>query len=266
MSKETFSEKISHLMYQKIKAVESLSPRVFFEKDANFEVALCLAYMTLSKEKIIKKEIKNTDRLGRLSQMIDTSEIDKVFQAGFASEMPVITYAKENNNLWILDNIRDSIMHGSFDIDEDKKCFLINNKQFDRELIAEIPFSWFIAYAKNDILSKKVLDKYTVSQFYYNKQKRGLKHLFTKKEVINNILYKINITGNKFNVKEVSDRIKELFDLYSMTEIDDDSIEKYRQRINREKIKYNEKYLVSFYIASEKVKEQIEKEYPGISV
>jgi len=65
MSKETFSEKISHLMYQKIKAVESLNPRVFFEKDANFEVALCLAYMTLSKEKIIKKEMKNSDRMGR---------------------------------------------------------------------------------------------------------------------------------------------------------------------------------------------------------
>ena len=35
-----------------------------------------------------------------------------------------ILYAKENNNLWILDNIRDSIMHGVFDIDEKRKCFL----------------------------------------------------------------------------------------------------------------------------------------------
>ena len=56
------------------------------------------------------------------------AEIDKVFKPGFAKEMPKITYARENNNLWILDNIRDSIMHGACDIDEERKCFIINNR------------------------------------------------------------------------------------------------------------------------------------------
>ena len=35
--------------------------------------------MTLSKEIIIKKEMKNRDRMGRLTQYVDDTEIDKLF-------------------------------------------------------------------------------------------------------------------------------------------------------------------------------------------
>ena len=73
----------------------------FFSNDENFILALCLSYMTLSKEKIIDKDMKNKDRMARLTQMVDTSEINKVFTPGFEEEMPTITYAKEHNNLWI---------------------------------------------------------------------------------------------------------------------------------------------------------------------
>ena len=112
MSKENFSQKVSELMQKKIFA-------------------------------LIVKDPKVKNRMDRLSYMVDLTEIDKVFTPGFSKEMPVIKYARENNNLWILDNIRDSIMHGSFDIDEERKCFLLNNTQHDRELIAEVPFSWW---------------------------------------------------------------------------------------------------------------------------
>lgn len=266
MSKETFSQKISESIQRKIEAIEIMNIDDFLEPDENFEIALCLSYMTLSKEKIIAKDIKNQNRLDRLSQMVNSSEINKVFQNGFAKEMPLISYAKENNNLWILDNIRDSIMHGAFDIDDKRKCFLINNNQYDRELIAEIPFSWFIAYAKNDILSEKVLDNYTVRGFYYNRYKKGKNTFYTNKELINNILYCVNIKGNKFNIRNIERRTKELFEIYSKQDINNDLIQKYKDKINNEKIKYNEKYLVSFYIASEKVKEVLEKEFVGCDV
>ena len=266
MSKEIFGKKISESMYKKIKAIEKNDVKEFLEKDENFEIALCLSYMTLSKEKIIAKDMKNNNRMERLTKMVDTSEIDKVFQTDFAKEMPKIIYAKENNNLWILDNIRDSIMHGTFDIDEERKCFLINNKQYDRELNAEVPFSWFVEYARNDILSKKKLERYTVKGFYYNKYKTNKKNLITNKELINNILYRVDIEGNQFNVKDIENRVNELFDIYSKEEIPDESIEKYRSQSTKEKVKYNERYLVSFYIASEKIKECIEKEFPGVNV
>lgn len=266
MSKESFSKNVNELMYLKFKSLQHEYLDYFFKKEGNFELILCLVYMTLSKEKIIKKDLKNTNRIERLSQMVDTSEIDKVFEENFADEMPEIYFAQEMNNLWILDNIRDSIMHGAFDVDEEKECFIINNAQHDRQLKAKIPFSWFIAYAKNDILSKKVADKYTINHYYYNNGKKYKRDLSTDKEVINNILYKVNIIGNKFNVKDIEKRIVELFDFYSDDNINKDLIEIYRNKINSEPIKYNEKYLVSFYIAQEKVKEQIEKEFDGVNV
>lgn len=266
MSKELFSKKISETMYKKIKAIEYLDLKTLLEKDEDFEIAICLAYMSLSKEKIIEKDIKNDDRLARLTQKVDTIEIDKVFQTGFAKEMPKIIYARENNNLWILDNIRDSIMHGAFDIDEERKIFIINNTQHNRELNAEIPFSWFIAYAKNDLLSKKISNNYTIKNYYYNKAKKNQKNFYTHKELVSNILYRVNIYGNNFNIMDIESRINELFMLYSNDEISDEMVEKCKSQIDNEKIKYNEKYLASFYIAKQKVIDIINKEFPDVTI
>ena len=180
--------------------------------------------------------------------------------------MPRIIFAKENNNLWILDNIRDSIMHGACDIDEERKCFIINNNQYNRELIAEIPFSWFIEYAKNDILSKKLADNHTIKSYYYNKDKKNLKKLDTRKELVNNILYRVNISGNKFNINTIEKRVTELFNLYSKDDITNETIKEYQNKIPHGKIKYNEKYLISFHIAKQKVIDDIQKEFPDVTL
>ena len=210
MSKVTYSKKISESLCHKIATISNINLEYLLKKDEIFEIAICVAYLTLSKEKIIKKDIKNQDRLGRLTKKVDKEEIDKVFEAGFAKEMPTIIYSRETDNIWKLDNIRDSIMHGAFEIDEDNKCFIINNNQHDREFVASIPFSWFIAYAKNDILSKRQSCSYTIKGFYYNKYKKDKYNLTTHKELLSNILYKVNIYGNTFNVKDIENKIKTL--------------------------------------------------------
>jgi hypothetical protein len=266
MSKVSFSKKISETMDKKMHAIDSYDLKTLMEKDDDFEVAMCIAYMTLSKEKIIDKDIKNTDRLGRLTEKVDTSEIDKVFKVGFAPEMPRIMFAKENNNTWILDNIRDSIMHGVCDIDEERKCFIINNTQFDRELKAEVPFSWFISYAKNDILSKKVANYYTIRGFYYNNAKKNNTYFDTRTELINNIIYHVNISGNRFNVKRIENRVHELFDLFSKEELTGEDKVKYLSYIGNERNRYNDRYLLSFYKAREKVMDILSKEYPGLNI
>ena len=204
MSKENFSKNICEIMEQKIEAIKKYDLKKITEQNEFFEVALCIAQLALSKEKIIEKDIKNNDRIGRLTQKVDTKEIDKVFESGFAKEMPIISSSRENNNIWILDNIRDSIMHGAFDIDEENKKIKIKNNQYNRELEAEIPFSWFVEYAKNDILSQKLACKYTVRGFYYNKNKKEKKYLETKRELWSNILYRVNIYGNNFNINHRS--------------------------------------------------------------
>ena len=189
MSKEIFSEKISELMNNKMQALKNFNPNIIFSNEEYFELILCLSYMTLSKEKIIKKDMKNKSRLERLTRMVDEKDINYVFDSSFSNEMPRIFITKENDNTWILDNIRDSIMHGKFDIDEEKKCFIIDNQQPERRLNAEIPFSWFISYAKYDIFNKKMLDKCTIKGFFYNQHKKNSKNLDVNKEMINTILY-----------------------------------------------------------------------------
>ena len=266
MSKITFSQKVSDMLTFKINTLENLDYDNFLKNENYFELVLCLAYLVLSKEKIIEKDIKNPQRIDRLTKKVPTIDIDAVFASTFSKQIPNIINARENNNMWILDTIRDSIMHCAFEIDEERECLILNNTQHDRDLQAEIPFSWIIDYAKYDILSKKVADKYTIKGFYYNKRKKDRLYLITEKEIKNNIMYNVRITGNKFNVRLIEDRIRELFEQYSQQEIDDNTIELYRERISKETIKYNEQYLVSFYIAAKKIQETIEQEFPGTNV
>lgn len=262
MSKQTFSEKTKEIIEQKINALESLDLEQLLKKDEEFEFILSLAYMTLSKEKIIKKDIKNQDRLGRLTKLVEQKEIDKVFDNNYISETPNIINTIENSNLWILDNIRDSIMHGSFEIDEENKLILIDNQEHNRNLKTEIPFTWFIEYAKNDILKKKISNEYTVNGFYRNKNKSKKRRIKTEFEIKNNIPYYVKISGITFNINEMENRIRELYKEYSKNEYEEtnlDNLEKY-------KTLYHKNYLMSFHSSSLKVKETLEKEYPGIIV
>ena len=266
MSKQTFSEKINKKMKTKIEAVEHINLEELLKKDEDFEFILSLTYLVLSKEKIIKKEIKNKDRLGRLTKLVDQKEIDKVFDPNFSKEIPNIINTLEINKMWILDNIRDSIMHGSFEIDEEKKLVLIDNQGHDRNLKTEIPFSWFIEYAKNDILKKRNVNEHTVYGFYYNKDKLYKKQWETQKELKNNIVYFFKISGTTFNINKIENRIKELYKEYSNEEYDETLSVNYKQEIEKYKKMYNEKYLLSFYLSSEKVKKVLEKEYPNIQI
>jgi len=48
MSKVTYSKKISEALYKKIKYINYVDITSLFEKDENFEIAICVAYLTLS--------------------------------------------------------------------------------------------------------------------------------------------------------------------------------------------------------------------------
>lgn len=266
MSKELFSQSIYETIYKRIKLLEYKEPISFFEYDEYFELALCIAYMTLSKEKIIDKEIENDDRIGRLTKLVSTLDIDAVFDPSFNKEMPTITSTLENNNLWILDNFRDSIMHAAFNVDMENKRFVINNTQDERQLIATIPFSWFVAYTKNDIFKKKILDKYTVRGFFYNNHKTSKTDINTHSEINSHIMYEAVIKGNKFKVNEVEDRIRELFELYKHEYINQDTFIAYQSKLPRTKNTYNQRYLTTFAVVCDKVKAKLKEEYPDLDI
>lgn len=266
MSKQTFSEKTKEIIENKIYALEKLDLNELLKEDENFEFILSLAYMTLSKEKIIKKDIKNQDRLGRLTKLVEQKEIDKVFDKNFSNNTPNIINTIENDNTWILDNIRDSIMHGSFDIDEANKLILIDNIEHDRNLKTQIPFKWFIEYAKNNILKQRISNEYTVYGFYRNKDKAKKKRMKTEYELKNNIPYFFKISGITFNTNEIENRIRELYKNLSQNEYEEEQLNKYSKNIEKYKNIYHKKYLLSFCATSMKIKETIEKEYPGITI
>ena len=263
MHSSNYSNIIGNLMNMKSSELSNYAMGLFLEKDENFELALSLAYLTLSKEKIIEKDFKNNNRLSRLTSKVEESEIEKVFAPGFCPEMPNIIMAEETNKVWLLDDIRDSIMHGHSKFDMDNKVILINNTMFNRKLVAEIPFSWLIAYAKSDILNKRMADKYVVRNFYRNDYKKNYKYLNTKREIEENILYSVYVFGDTFNTSVIENRIKELFEKFSKDPIDQD--ESYTFNANDLK-KYHVNYLTSFKNACKNVEAEMKKEFPNLNV
>ena len=103
-------------MYDKFKSIEYNRVSDYLYLDKYTELAFCLAYMTLSKEKIIDKDKENDDQLGRLTKHVKTTDIDTLLNCNGITIIDTDQY----DNTWILDNIRDSIMHEKFDIDEDQ--------------------------------------------------------------------------------------------------------------------------------------------------
>ena len=266
MSKESFCKKINEVMKRKIEAVDRDDLNELFKSDEDFEFILSLAYMTLTKEKIIKKDKTNNNRLDRLTKLVEQKEIDKVFDSNELKEVPKIISTLENDNLWILDNIRDSIMHGAFEIDEENKLILTDNTDNDRDLKTEIPFEWFIEYAKNDILSKQELNEYTVYGFYRNKYKASRKDRKTEVELKTNIPYYFKVSGVKINTIEIENRVRELYKEYSQSDYTEEELNKCIKKIEKYRHLYHKNYLSSFYLSSVKVKKQLEQEYPGIQV
>lgn len=266
MSKTDFSKAISGIMHDKAMILESSNPLEFFKYDEYLELVLCIAYMTLSKEKIIKKEIKNEDKLGRLTKMVGTKDIDLVFEDDFCDGELKFENPEVDDKLWILDNIRDSIMHGQFTVDFANKRFEIDNTMEKRHLKAKIPFSWFIKYTQNDIYKKKIMDEYTVSGFFYDNSKKDKRHFRIPEEIYNHIFYNVHVSGNKFNVIGIEKEVKELFRKYMDVEITAEDKVKYRRRTLLYGNNYKENYLISFFKASDMVKEELEKKYADLKI
>ena len=260
MSRESFSYKLTKDMYNKILALEDDYLDYVLDFDDTFELALALAYIVVSKEKIIEKDKKNDDNLKRLTRQVPKEEIDKLFTGKYSN---MIEETEEEDNTWILDVIRDSIAHHKIDIDEDNEVIIFNNDFPNRKFKAVIPFSWFKDYLKSDLLSKRITNNFSYRSYYYNNNYYH-KGIISKpmKSVFNNILYLVNIEGENIPIKEVTDKIEKLMSSYSLIE----TTEKEFDSSLMGKYKYNKKYFSSFLNAKEKLKKELEKDYPNSKI
>ncbi len=265
MSKLDFSKKASEEIISKINDLLYLKPDEFFNFDETFYLALSLSYLGLSKEKIISKDMNNKDRLKRLDRKVKEDDINKLFDGSIFKSVPKIIYTKEYDYTWILDNIRDSIMHGTFDMNLDTKELYIKNTWYDRELEVIIPFEWFNEYARYDICKKKVSDRYTIKGFFPNNTKFNRKYFNTKNEILNSIIYQVDITGNKFNNAIIEKRIKELFTNCSKKDISKEMVKEYKDKY-KHSYKYSDIYLASFGVSAEIVERIIKEEFPDVEL
>ena len=268
MSKKSYSTKIASLMYDKFKSIEYNRVSDYLYLDKYTELAFCLAYMTLSKEKIIDKDKENDDQLGRLTKHVKTTDIDTLINCDGIT----IINADQYDNTWILDNIRDSIMHEKFDIDEEQEIIIINNDMKNRHLNAEITFDWFINYIKEDIYSKRVSDRITINHFIDRPFLKKHTGFLYNHEIDHHILTKVDITGNKLNIKEVEENVRFYLSYYSKLDLTSLEEERYQDELinlkkNRtNKIYYSDQTLLTYINTKEKVINKLKEEYPDIDV
>ena len=277
MSKESFSLKLTEDIIKRFKAIDRLELDTLLENNDTFLLALAISYMTLSKEKIIKKDYNNKDRtdINRLTRRVPTQDIDLLFDG---ENQPNIIYTDVEDNTWILDNIRDSILHEHFDILEEERLLVIDNTMYGKRLKAEIPFDWFFDYINTNILNKRFTDKYTNRGFFFNPDysnlhpdikgyiPKQLKRDIRYFAVQNHIIYKVDIEGNKLPIQELDEKIYSTFLRIAIEEVTDEDIQKYAPKIPKELYSYPIKYSVSFLKAKDEVEEQLKKDYPDSKI
>ena len=273
MSKESFSKSLASEMLDRFSHLDNL---VLLESNDSFKLALALAYMTLSKESIIKKDFTNKDRkdTNRLQRRVATSDIDHLFERCRGID---IIYSDVWDNTWILDTIRDSILHEHFDIDEETRSIFISNPMYGKKLEAIISFDWFYRYIIDDILSKRITDHFTTKSFYYNNFGDVFSHPSMRPNkkyrrenrnfaVNNHILYKVDIVGEKIPVEKMEQLISLLFLEYSKEEVTEEDILKYQDQIPSKKNMYPMLYLVSFLKARDRVIEDLKRDFPDYQI
>lgn len=74
-------------------------------------------------------------------------------------EINNILSGKENDSIWVIDNIRDSITHGHYYIDFKNESIVIKNEQPDRLLNCSIKFDLF--FGLNELITEERIGGYT---------------------------------------------------------------------------------------------------------
>ena len=275
MSRERFSKQMADDIAQRFYSLENYDSYTFFDRNDTFMLALAIAYMTLSKDSIIKKDYDNHDRTdtNRLTPHVEVDEIESLFNS---SNSPTIISSDVSDYTWILDNIRDCILHEHFDIDGDNRIIHIDNPMYGKKLVADIPFDWFFNYIENDILSKRFTKRFTSYGFYYNSVDDVSVHPDMRRNygvkdncyfaVANHILYKVNIVGDKVPIKEAESTVHALFRQYANLEVTDEDIERYEGRIPLHRGIYSLRYLVSYLKARELVLRDLKNIYPDCQI
>ena len=245
MSKESFGRKIVENITRNMKAIHYRDFGFYSYFDDDFKLALSLSYMALSKEIIIYKDKKDENEITRFSNRVSKEDMDNLMFSG--ENKPNIINPQGKSSIWYLDAIRDSIMHEHFDIDEENKIVILDNKFHSKKFKAVIDYDWFIDYTKKNIASKRQTNNYVKKGFYYNNYVGNKKRYKTSNIINESILYKIKVSGKDLIIKELDELVEDVFKRYAKSE---------------KETNYNK----SFELAKEELERAIKEKYPTSSV
>lgn len=139
MDNETYTF-FYNMLKEKIENYEKGDLYSFFTKDSSFfSFFISINYFLLIKDFIIKKDINNPDINMRLSLEALESDLNSFMK----ENIKYITQLKtaSNNNVYIIDTIRDSILHNGCDIDLTNGVVHINNSL--KSFSCDIDFNFF---------------------------------------------------------------------------------------------------------------------------
>ena len=209
----------------------------FLDENEFLDLSLAITYMTLSKDLVITKDMKDKNPERRLTSSVDMEIFDYLFTKEFNEEVPIISKSTGTSKRWIVDSIRDSILHGQYEVDLDNKCFKINNGMKSRELVCTVPFSWIKRYADFHILENKKVTNINITQAFLNQDIANNFNLIHNEKELEDftnklILYNINIeSNNEINEKKIQREIKNYIDEKNYLNVEEEfKYKSYRQK------------------------------------
>ena len=230
----------------------------FLDDNEFLDLSLAVTYMTLSKDLVIEKDVANNDPEKRLESSVDMENFDKLLNKEYNKFAPTVHKSTGTSSRWIIDSIRDSILHGQFVVNYNKKCYEINNTMKNRELICDVPFSWFKSYVDFHILEQKKLKEINITDAFFNQDTFDNFNLIHNEQELKDftdsiVTYNINIKSDtEINEKKIQRDIKNYIDKKNYLNVD-------------EELKYKS-YRQKWDIIKRDLKQYLKNKYPNISV
>ena len=172
---------------------------------------LAISYFSLSKDAFIHKDLEETTD-NRLKSQISVDWKD------ILSKLPSFSYSPSDmKSIEVVDSIRDSIMHGAINFDDEKECVdvIVNGEVPYKQLSAQIPYEWFVQYYRT-LLEHSIITKEYSYVTCLPKAENVLLRVANVDELKGNIdklfsFVEFNFSSSKeFNLYEISQRTVEL--------------------------------------------------------
>ena len=142
MNQETYFYFLD-LINEKIKNYNNDDLFSFYKNNNNdFKFLISFVYFLILKEYLIKKAKHETEFSKKYSSNLFDGDLEEFIKLN--NNLINIESIQYNDEIFVIDAIRDSLLHGLFEFDYDNKKIILNNEM--KEFIATLDFDFFIEF------------------------------------------------------------------------------------------------------------------------